>query len=133
MSVYKQFKTDAKAEAEGIELDYGDFKIKITRAGASNQNYQRALERETKPFRRAIQNETMPGEQMLAILKKVYASSIVLGWEGVTDENEQPLPFSRENCLKLFNDLPDLFLDVKAQAENRSLFLADIRELEAKN
>ena len=31
MSMYKQFSTDTNLEKAGIDLDYGDFKVKIAR------------------------------------------------------------------------------------------------------
>lgn len=133
MSIYKQFKTDEKLEKEGIELNYDGVIFRIARAGMNNLPYQRAMERLTKPYRRAIQNNQMSGDKLLDIIKQVYAETIILGWEGVKDENDQPLEFNKENCLKVLRDLPELFLDIKSQAENHTLFLADIREAEAKN
>lgn len=130
---YKTFKTDSKVEQTGIVIDYGDFKITIARAGGANKAYQKALERKTRPFKRAIQADAFSNDQAMAILREVYAETVVIGWEGVTDENEQPLPFNKENCIKLFTDLPDLFNDLMQQSSNLALFREQIRDEDSKN
>ena len=56
-----------------------------------------------------------------------------LGWEGVEDREGNPMGFSRENVVKLFTDLPELFLDVQQQSQKAALFLVDILEGEQGN
>ena len=139
MSLYKQFKTDKNVEKEGIVLNYGknskgeDIEIRIARAGGANVQYAKLLEAKTKPYRRQIQNETLDNEVAEKITKEVYAKAVVMGWIGVEDENGKPLGFSSENCIKLFDDLPDLWVDIQQQSTKAALFRADILEQDAKN
>lgn len=139
MSLYKQFKTDKNVEKEGIVLNYGknskgeDIEIRIARAGGANVQYAKLLEAKTKPYRRQIQNETLDNEVAEKITKEVYAKAVVLGWTGVEDENGKELEFSFENCMKLFDDLPDLWTDIQQQSTKAALFRADILEQDAKN
>ena len=139
MSLYKQFKTDKNVEKEGIVLNYGknskgeDIEIRIARAGGANVQYAKLLEAKTKPYRRQIQNETLDNEVAEKITKEVYAKAVVMGWIGVEDENGKPLEFSSENCIKLFDDLPDLWMDIQQQSTKAALFRADILEQDAKN
>lgn len=139
MSLYKQFKTDKNVEKEGIVLNYGknskgkDIEIRIARAGGANVQYAKLLEAKTKPYRRQIQNETLDNEVAEKITKEVYAKAVVMGWTGVEDENGKPLEFSSENCIKLFDDLPDLWMDIQQQSTKAALFRADILEQDAKN
>lgn len=139
MSLYKQFKTDKNVEKEGIVLNYGknskgeDIEIRIARAGGANVQYAKLLEVKTKPYRRQIQNETLDNEVAEKITKEVYAKAVVMGWTGVEDENGKPLEFSSENCIKLFDDLPDLWMDIQQQSTKAALFRADILEQDAKN
>ena len=139
MSLYKQFKTDKNVEKEGIVLNYGknskgeDIEIRIARAGGANVQYAKLLEVKTKPYRRQIQNETLDNEVAEKITKEVYAKAVVMGWAGVEDENGKPLEFSSENCIKLFDDLPDLWMDIQQQSTKAALFRADILEQDAKN
>lgn len=139
MSLYKTFKTSQDLERSGIVLNYGETKdgrpieIRIARAGGSNVLYQKKLEAAVKPHRRAIQLDAMDPKQLERILCRVYAESIVLGWENVEDSDGRPIPFSVDACVKLFTDLPDLFADVQAQAQQASHFREFLREQDAGN
>lgn len=139
MSLYTQFKTDGALEKEGILLEYGvtddgkPITIRIARAGGANKQYERRMEAEVKPYRRMIQNETIENAVIQRILKKVYAETIVLGWENVQGQDGKPMAFNVENCIQLFEDLPDLFRDIQEQSQRAALFRAEIREADAKN
>jgi hypothetical protein len=133
MSVYEMFKTNPSLEKEGITLDYGSFSIRIARAGGHNSAFLKAMERESKPFRRAIQQETISADIAEEILRKVYADTVVLGWEGITDEDGNVLQFSKENCVKLFRDLPDLFNEIKETANKMAVYREVAKEEESKN
>lgn len=139
MSLYEQFATDKSFEKQGIVLEYGTNKdgkpirIRIARAGGSNQKFAKVLERETKPYRRQLQNETLDEEIGTAVQRRVYARAVILGWENVEDLNGQPLAFNEENIIKLLTDLPDLFADIREQASKSALFRAEALEVESKN
>lgn len=139
MSLYKQFKTDNNLEKTGILLQYGqnskgkDICIRVARAGGANDAYIKRMEAKVKPVKRQIQNETIERAALLNILREVFAETVVLGWENVEDEQGNPLPFTKENCVKLFTDLPDLFDDLQEQSQRAALFRAEIREADAKN
>ena len=130
---YSVFRTDKALEKEGIVLDYGDFKIKVARAGGSNAAFQKALTSKIRPYKRQLDAGTIPDDVAEKLFLEVYAESVVLGWEGVTDEDGKPLPFSKENAVKLFSDLPDLFRDVQNQAAAISNFRAEVTEDTIKN
>lgn len=132
------FKTSSKLEQEGIWLDYGDFRIKITRAGATNKRFKRLFEAKMKPHRRAIANETMDDKVADRVTREVWAEAIVLGWDSPLGDNKMPYkgqeyPFSVDNCTVLFNDLPDLFIDVREQSMKLGLFLDAAGEADAGN
>lgn len=128
------FATDKKAETEqGITLDYGSFKIRIVRAGGANRKYAETLNRKLKPYRRQLENDTIDGEVALKAMAEVYADTVIIGWEGITGPDGQPLDYCRNNVIKLLTDLPDLFRDIQEQANKAALFRAQEREEEAKN
>lgn len=138
-NLFTQFKSDPELEKSGIVLLYGknsknqNIEFKIARAGGSNTQYLKALDIESKPYRRLIQNETMDRDVGQEIMRKVFAKAVLKGWSGVEDENGESIEFSVANAIKLFEDLPDLFNDIQEQAQKGALYRADIRELEAKN
>ena len=134
MSLYSKFATDPSVENQGIFLDYGDgCKIRIRRAGGANKEYIKAIERLSRTHRFQIQTGRLSIDESRQIMAEVYANTIVLGWEGVKGPNGEEILFSKENCLKLFTDLPDLFADVQAQADNAAFFRVNIDEADAKN
>lgn len=139
MSLYSQFTTDPQLEREGVLLEYGTSStgqpvtIRIARAGGANVQFQKRLEALTKPFRRQIQTETIDQKVSEKLVRQVYAETVVLGWENVEDRDGNPIPYSRDACMKLFDDLPDLFLDIQEQAQRVALFRTTIREADAGN
>jgi hypothetical protein len=59
--------------------------------------------------------------------------TVLLGWESVTGPDGKPLEFSKENAVKLFTDLPDLFKDIRETAEDMTLFKLELDEADAGN
>lgn len=155
-SLYKQFQSDPKLEKEGILLEYGindrvlaalladgmakeeaetkaAICIRIARAGGANVQFSKRMEIVVKPYRRQIQTETIETKQVEKLVRQVYAETVVLGWENVDDKTGKPLEFTVVNCVQVFNDLPDLFLDLQEQAQRAALFRAEVREADAGN
>jgi len=139
MSMYKQFKTDEQLETDGIVVNYGDFRVTLARAGGGNKRFAKSLEALTRQHQKAIQMQTLSNEVADEILKTVYAKTIVRNWEIKVDDTwvqgienpvqgQPPLPFTEDNLLATFAKLPELFKDLKAQAENFALFRAALRE-----
>lgn len=139
MNLYEMFKTDERHEKEGVEIVYGDNSkgvpvvIKIARAGGANIKYAKSLERRCKPYRRQIQNETIDPKFAEQLIMETFAESVILDWSGVEDEFGNDLPFSFENCVKLFKDLPDLWADIQSQSQKMALFRQELREEDLKN
>lgn len=139
MSLYRQFKTNPNLERDGVLLEYGNNSkgnpicIRIARAGGSNERFNKRLEAAVKPYRRQIQTETIQTEQVTKLIRRVYAETVVLGWENVEDADGNALEFSVDNCMKLFDDLPDLYTDIQEQAQRAALFRAEILEADAGN
>ena len=134
MSTYSTFKTDTMKERQGVWHDLGDAgAFLLGRAGGSNVGFGKKLATLTTPHRRAIQHGEMREELANSILIQVYAENVVLAWEGVTDSAGQPLPFNKENCIKLLSDLPDLFVEIKRFAENSTLYREELQKADSEN
>ena len=132
-NVGKMFGTDDSLEKEGVVIDYGEFQIRIARAGGSNQKFNRLLEAKTKPHRRIIETENMDQKLANKLLMEVYSKTVVLGWEGVKDDKGKDIPFTPEACLNLFKDNRDFFDDIQAQATRAALFRTEVLAVEAGN
>lgn len=143
MSLYDTFRTDPELEQKGVVIDYGDFRVTVARAGGANRRYAKVLETMMKPYRRAMELGVMKEEKAREVLGEVYASAIVLNWEtkrsglwvqGIESKNgDEILPFTKENVAKVFQDLPDLFSDIRSQADKAQLFRQVALEQEAGN
>lgn len=146
-NVYDVFQTDRNLERSGIRIDYGPFYFTIARAGGANKRYSTRLEVLLKPYRRAIQTETMDEEVARGLMAQAYAETVVLDWghfvgEG-PDRKEVPgkilghdgelLDFSVDNVRQVLMDLPDLFRDIREQAEKAALFRVQVKEADVKN
>jgi len=121
-SPYELFGTNTDHETKGVEIDYGSFSITVARAGGSNRKYAKILEQKTKPIRRALATGQVDPKRVVAIMREVFAEAVVLDWQGVTDKEGKKLAFNTKNCIKLFEDLPDLFADIQNQASSLQLF-----------
>lgn len=133
-SPYEMFGTDKTLEKEkGITIDYGAFKITVLRAGGSNTKYSGVLSAKLRPHQRAVQNGTISEELNRRLLAEVYAEAVIIGWTDLKDADGNAIEFSRENCVKLLLDLPDLFNDIIRSADDIRNFRAQQVEEEAKN
>jgi len=153
MALGKQFKTDTNLEKKGIVIDYGDTRITIARAGGANKRFSRMLDAKTKPYRRAIALGSFDDERSNAILREVYAHTVVLNWEenvgtaadpkwekgiapsdaGVESTEEKLLPVTPENVALVFSNLQDLFIDIQNQAQASALFRAELNDVAVGN
>lgn len=145
MSMKAMFKNDETLERNGVLVDYGPFRVTLARAGGSNKKFERLMEAKVRPYKRAIQTETMDTEKTKEIMREIYADTVILNWEvkveedvytqGIEDLNDETktVPFNRENVIKTLKALPELFQDLITQAGNASLFREEIRETDAKN
>ena len=133
MSIYDLFAADNKAEIEGVELVYGKAKVRVARAGGSNTKYLKSLDRHTRGLRKQIQHDQLSNEDGNNIMREVFAESIILGWTGMVGRDGKEIPFSKEACLKLLKELPDLFADIQEQAGKFALYREIAREGEAGN
>lgn len=135
MGMYDIFQTDEDLEVSGIWLDYGDFRIKIASAGQGNKKYVRYAEKALKPVRRAMQAGALSNERSLSIMSDIFAKTIVIDWQvkvegnwktGIEGPDGEIVPFNYENVKKVFEDLPNLFIDIQEQANS----IANFRKME---
>jgi hypothetical protein len=131
---YSLFETNKNLESgDGLTLQYPGFSITIHRAGGSNTKFAQVLSAKMKPYRQQFERGILDDETSSRILLESYAEGVVVGWKDVKDRAGKPMAFTKENVVKLFSDLPDLFADVKAQAENAALFREQAEKADEKN
>lgn len=139
MSLYSQFATDKTAEVDGVWVEYGaneDGSIpgfKISRMSKANKKYTKALERATRPHRRAIELETMNNDLAERLFMEVFVDTVLLDWRGIKDRDGNELECNKANAMKLFEDLTELYDDLQEKAKKASLFRDETLEEEAGN
>jgi hypothetical protein len=146
-SLYQTFSTDENLEQSGILLSYGDIRIRIARAGGRNHRFRKLLQTRLKPYRRQMDTDTMAEETSEQILLGVYAETVILGWETrvVADDGTETwepwiegrdgerLDFTRDNCIRVLGDLPELFRDIRSMADKATNFKQEEEEEDVKN
>lgn len=139
-SPYEMFETNKDLEKDGIKLNYGPFWLYVARAGGANKKFSRLLEAKMKPYRRAIQTETIDEKVAEGLLREAFVEGVLLGWgseafgEGaIVGREKDRLEFSVAAAVQLFTDLPELYKDVQEQASKVSLFRVQNIEEDAGN
>ena len=141
--MYDLFETDQNLEKDGVYIDYGSFRVKLARSGGANKRYGKILEAKAKPYRRAIQTKTMDNELAERMMMDAFVETCIIAWEtkidedewksGILDEDKSLQPFKKENVIKVFKRLPDLFIDLSEQATTLSNYRIGELEEDAKN
>ena len=132
-SPYSMFGTDKTQEENGVAIDYGYFAIIVKRAGQNNKQFKAKLRRVNEQKGKRMQIGAVTDDEMEDDMIRLFAETVVVGWREVRNEQNELIPFSVDACVKLFKDLPDLFLDVRTQAMDFHTFLEVEIEEASKN
>ena len=139
MSLYKNWSMDPAKEVNGVAVEFeanDDGTIPtfiVSRMGATNKPYLRALEQAQKPYQRQIQLKTINKEFHEKLILEVFATNIIKGWSNIQDENGNILTFNKENSVKILTDLPEIYDNLFAVAMSADMFKKDELEDSAKN
>lgn len=146
-SLRKTMKTSEKLEVEGVQLELGNCRLTLARAGGANQRYGAAMLAAHKKHGRAIDLDVMPDEMGRKIFYTIWAETVVKVWEtnvapdgeepewkpGIDDGNDGLLPFTVDNAVAFFLDVPDFFLAVKKTAEDAQFYRQQLLDDAVKN
>ena len=133
-SAHELFGTDKGLETgAGVTLEYPGFEVIIHRAGGSNKKFAQVLQAKMKPYRQRFERGLLDEETSNRIMVETYAESVIVGWSGNIGPGGKKSTFSVENCVKVLTELPDLFEDIKTQANNAATFRKEQEDIEQKN
>ncbi len=143
MGMYDVFETDESLEANGVWIDYGDFRILIASSGQGNKKYVKYAEKKLKPVRRALESGAMSNARSQALMADIYAVAVILSWEvstgdekwqaGIESPEGEILPFNEDNTKAALIALPRLFMDLQEQAGSLANFRKEELEDDTKN
>jgi hypothetical protein len=139
MGLYATFKTDAAKETRGIQIPYepnDDGSIPtftIARAGGANVQWALEMERIARPYQRQIQLETLKKSVSDKLVMTCFVRTVLLNWENVFNQKNEPIAYNEENAMQLMTELPDLYNDLFTQSNKLALFREDSLEATVKN
>jgi hypothetical protein len=139
MSLFKDFSTNQDKEKTGIWVEYSPNedgsvpRFRIARLGGANRRAAVITDRVMKPFARQIQLNTLRPEKAEELDRHIFCEACLLDWQGVQDANGQEIPYSFENAIDLFTQLPDLFTDLKLRSMQAASFRDEQLDGDSKN
>lgn len=127
-NLHKIFSTSKKHETEGIWIQVDENVAFLCKryGGENSSTIQKAIAKYHKPFASAIERNALSVEKSKEILVKIFVDSCVLDWKNITDDNGKDIPFTKEKCIELFLDLPELYLIVSDNAAKVENFKEDL-------
>lgn len=97
-----RFKVDLNKEEDGVWVDIGpDCRLCVARI--NNPKYKEVFRRLTRPYRRQIDNGTLPDEIGDKIMADAIADGCIRGWEGVEMAGEA-IPYSPQSARDLMRN-----------------------------
>lgn len=124
-------KIDATAVQNGVWADFyivgadGPAEISLRLAlmnAGQNAAYKAALQKALDPFERTLtlyKGKDIPqtvAQKINDIGRRTFCEQIVLDWKGIT-KNGQPVAYTPEGGLALFNEYPELLAQAEAEAQ----------------
>lgn len=133
-SIFDVWGTDAIMETGGVWIDYGQSgKFLIARSGGANTKFAKVLEAKMRPYRRQMDQGKLDNEIANKVLMESFVEACLLDWANLTYQDGKTLKYSKQNAIKLFNDLPDLFGDLRDQSSKMATFQQEEIEDDAGN
>ena len=136
MSLYSTYKTNPDFETKGVTFEFGSYRVVLARSGGSNSKYQKTLTTKLKPYRRAVQNNSLDSETEMRIMREAFVECCVMDWltkdgddwkSGIEGPDGTIKPFNKDNLMKVYTDLPDLFVEHQQLANDMNNYrIADI-------
>ena len=144
MSLFAQFATNQKAEAEGIPVTFGGTNedgtvptFMLARMGRANKRYLKMLEVETKANAVALRTSTLDSEADERITRRIFCRTVLVGWKNIivpeVFEQDGPVHYSHENAEKLMVALPELYSELTRRAQDFTTFRTEEIERDSKS
>lgn len=97
-----KFKQDTDKTENGTWVDVGDGLLLLI-AKSGNRKSLAAYQRLMKPYKQMQERGMMPEDKVRELNVRLVAESILLGWQGLTD-NGVTVPYSPEKAYEILSD-----------------------------
>lgn len=123
MNLYARYETDTVAEAEGVNIDFGDG-VSVRVRSTDSVKVRESQNRLTKKHRQAIiaNGGLLPPALADSIEVEILSTAIVIDWKGVSDRDGKELPFTPANARVVFADLREFRKEVYQMASSAETF-----------
>lgn len=111
----KRFSSDKALSQNGvwltIDLEDGGQPLEFLLAslGRANRKWASEASRVYRHHKRKIEAGLMSDEESIERSLRVFCNTVLLDWRGVTDEDDQPIPYSSEEGYKLLSECDRLY------------------------
>lgn len=120
------FKTDATLEKNGVWFDLNQktgFLIRPFKG--TNPRIKAAMAKYYKPFARQIENDALDMDKQREININLFMDVCLVDWKGV-EIDAKDVKYSRDEGLKLFTALPELFDTLWKHAQDYKNYKEDL-------
>lgn len=124
MASIESIKTNIDWETNGKWVDYyAGIELLIARSG--NPAYNECMRSLVEPITEEIRDDKTTVQDWAALLLKVRAKTVLLGWRNLDDKEGNPIPYSAEKAEEFFNDpeLKDFYKFVRETSESAETYL----------
>ncbi len=100
LNLFKKFTTDEAAEVNGVEVPYGTATLLIARIG--NAKYAKKITTLVERNKMLLDAKDDAADELSqALVIEALAETVLVGWSGLTDENDLPMDYSVANAKRL--------------------------------
>lgn len=137
--LHNLYNVDEQKATNGVRFvvattsDGKDVAFWLRNAGKANKEYAKCLKRTLAPYQAQFNAKALADDVAEDLLKKVFCESIIVGWENVTDQFGDELPFTPDHAYKLMTELEQLYEILDEKSKDMAAFRIEQREASAKN
>lgn len=118
----QDWQSDAQLELEGVKYEIGrDRYFTIRRAGGANRVFMTAYSALVSKLG-GESPEKIANAMMMQELQPLFAKHVVVGWHGIEDDKGEEIPYSEEAFVALMQSAPDLWQELRMEADKRWRF-----------
>lgn len=138
----KSLRVDPAAEAEGVFLEYVPG-LRLRIASTATRRFRDAMEAAMLPYRDLIRADQgkdkaerkFTDQMRTDLLREVVAEHVLVGWEGLEDDEGEAVPYSKAAALALLSDpgMHRLLSWIEAAAANEDVYRAERLERDRGN
>lgn len=130
MNLKKTYGYNKKMAQEGVWVDIGDgASIKVAKLGTIA--YQNTVQRHARKYQALTRVGRLNAKEMVELTAGALADCILLDWKNILDENDNPLPYNRENAYKLLVEYEEFRNLVESYANDTDLFRDNVIDIES--